>query len=43
VPPAPETLARAGELVAPVTDDSLRAALEKLAQNVLTRSKKDRP
>ncbi|PKQ13458.1 MAG: DUF721 domain-containing protein [Alphaproteobacteria bacterium HGW-Alphaproteobacteria-1] len=41
--PAPETLVRAGELVAPVTDDSLRAALEKLAQNVLTRSKKDRP
>jgi hypothetical protein len=43
VPPAPETLARAGEIVAPVTDDSLRAALERLAQNVLTRSKKDRP
>lgn len=42
VPPAPETLARAGEIVAPVTDDSLRAALERLAQNVLTRSKKDR-
>ena len=42
-PPAPETLARAGEIVAPVTDDSLRAALERLAQNVLSRSQKDRP
>lgn len=41
--PAPETLARAGEIVAPVSDDSLRAALEKLARNVLTRSKKDTP
>ncbi|MAU52875.1 MAG: RNA-binding protein [Roseovarius sp.] len=40
--PEPETLARAGEIVAPVSDDSLRAALERLARNVLTRSKKDR-
>ncbi|MBE0454642.1 DUF721 domain-containing protein [Roseovarius autotrophicus] len=41
-PPTPETLARAGAIVAPVTDDSLRAALERLAQNVLTRSTKDK-
>jgi len=41
--PAPETRARAEEIVAPVADDSLRAALERLAHNVLTRSNKDRP
>lgn len=40
-PPAPETLARAGEIVAPVADENLRAALERLACNVLIRSKKD--
>jgi hypothetical protein len=40
-PPAPEILARAGDMVAPVADENLRAALERLARNVLTRSKKD--
>ncbi|NCQ22959.1 MAG: DUF721 domain-containing protein [Rhodobacteraceae bacterium CG17_big_fil_post_rev_8_21_14_2_50_63_15] len=36
--PAPETAQPAATLVAPVHDDSLRAALESLARNVLTRS-----
>lgn len=35
---APETLQVASSLAAPVTDDGLRAALERLARNVLTKS-----
>lgn len=35
---APETLEAASSLAAPVTDDGLRAALERLARNVLTKS-----
>ncbi|MFU8776428.1 MAG: DUF721 domain-containing protein [Roseovarius sp.] len=35
---APETLLAATSLAAPVTDDGLRAALERLARNVLTKS-----
>lgn len=34
----PETLEAATSLAAPVTDDGLRAALERLARNVLTKS-----
>ena len=33
----PETLEAATSLAAPVTDDGLRAALERLARNVLTK------
>ena len=35
---APETLEAATSLAAPVSDDGLRAALERLARNVLTKS-----
>ncbi|WP_417728667.1 DUF721 domain-containing protein [Roseovarius sp.] len=37
---APETLQAASSLAAPVTDDGLRAALETLARNVLTKSQR---
>ena len=37
VAPPPETLEAATSLAAPVTDDGLRAALERLARNVLTK------
>jgi hypothetical protein len=37
--PDPQITARAAETVAPIHDDSLRAALEALAQNILTRRK----
>lgn len=36
-PPAPEVVAEARETAAPITDPGLRAALEALAQNILTR------
>lgn len=39
-PPDPATLAEAQRIAAPVSDDGLRAALEALAQNVLTRHKR---
>ncbi|WP_297772214.1 DciA family protein [uncultured Roseovarius sp.] len=38
--PAPETTRAAAELTAPVSDDGLRAALESLARNVLSRSQR---
>lgn len=38
-PPAPESVQTAARLTAPVTDDNLRAALNSLARNVLTRSR----
>lgn len=38
-PPAPETVQTAARLTAPVADDSLRAALDSLARNVMTRSR----
>ncbi len=38
--PDPETLAEARRIAAPVADAGLRAALEALAQNVLSRSKR---
>jgi len=36
--PPPELAAKAQQMVTPVADDDLRAALERLARNVLTRS-----
>ncbi|MFB9148429.1 DUF721 domain-containing protein [Roseovarius ramblicola] len=36
--PPPEVAARARDMAAPVADDDLRAALERLARNVLTRT-----
>jgi hypothetical protein len=36
-PPPPDVAARARDMAAPVADDELRAALERLARNVLTR------
>jgi len=38
--PAPETTRAAADLTAPVTDEGLRHALESLARNVLTRSRR---
>jgi hypothetical protein len=38
--PAPETTRAAADLTAPVTDEGLRNALESLARNVLTRSRR---
>lgn len=38
-PPAPETVQAAARLTAPVADEALRAALDSLARNVLTRSR----
>jgi hypothetical protein len=38
--PDPESVAEARRIAAPVADDGLRAALETLAQNVLSRSKR---
>jgi hypothetical protein len=40
--PAPEVLAEAARVTAPVQDDALRAALEALAQNILNRPKSGR-
>ncbi len=37
-PPAPEVVARAAATAEPITDEGLRAALEQLAQNVMTKS-----
>ena len=37
--PDPQTVARALDMAAPVGDDGLRAALERLGRNVLTRNK----
>jgi hypothetical protein len=37
VAPPPELATKAREMVTPVADDDLRAALERLARNVLTR------
>ncbi|MBD3785440.1 MAG: DUF721 domain-containing protein [Sphingomonadales bacterium] len=37
-PPAPELLARAAASAEPIADEGLRHALERLAQNVLTKS-----
>lgn len=37
-PPPPEVLARAAASAEPIADEGLRSALERLAQNVLTRS-----
>jgi hypothetical protein len=37
VPPDPAVLAKAAETAAPVKDPDLRAALEAMAQNILTR------
>lgn len=39
-PPDPAALAEAQRIAAPVSDDGLRAALEALAQNVLSRHKR---
>ncbi len=39
-PIAPETIEQAAQAAAPVKDDSLRAALEALGQNVLSRKKR---
>ncbi|MGI3210006.1 DUF721 domain-containing protein [Roseovarius tibetensis] len=40
ITPAPETTRAAAEMAAPVADDGLRSALESLACNVLTRSRR---
>lgn len=37
--PDPQIAAQAAETAAPIRDDALRAALERLAQNILTRKK----
>ncbi|MFT4150992.1 MAG: DUF721 domain-containing protein [Paracoccaceae bacterium] len=37
--PDPQIVAQAAETAAPIRDDALRAALERLAQNILTRKK----
>jgi hypothetical protein len=43
-PPDPAIAAKAAETAAPIRDEGLRAALEALAQNILTRRKtKDAP
>ncbi|MFY9239690.1 MAG: DciA family protein [Roseovarius sp.] len=39
-PPSPETVAEAARIAAPVGDDGLRAALEALATNVLSKPKR---